>query len=51
MEDEARWMIKNGMSYGHKEIPDYLHHLYSTALLKASPKSVRLIAVEKSGSN
>ena len=51
MEDEARWMIKNGMSYGHKEIPDYLHHLYATALLKASPKSVRLIAVEKSGSN
>ncbi|MGO9311974.1 MAG: ABC transporter substrate-binding protein [Syntrophobacteraceae bacterium] len=51
MEDEARWMIKNGMSYGHKEIPDYLHHLYSTALLKASPKSVRLIAFEKSGSN
>ncbi len=51
MEDEARWMIKNGMSYGHKQIPDYLHHIYSDPLLRASPKSVRLIAVGKSESN
>lgn len=46
MEDEARWMIKNNMSYGHKEIPDYLHHLYPDALSKAKPKSVRLISME-----
>ena len=51
MEDEARWMIKNGMSYGHKQIPDYLHHIYSDPLLRASPKSVRLIAVGKGESN
>ncbi len=46
MEDEARWMIKNDMAYGHKEIPDYLHHLYPDALLSARPKSVRLISME-----
>ncbi len=51
MEDEARWMIKNGMSYGRKEVPDYLQYLHSDALVKARPSSVRLIATEKHRDN
>jgi NitT/TauT family transport system substrate-binding protein len=43
MEDEARWLIKYNLSYSHKEVPDYLSHLYPDALYKAAPKAVRLI--------
>jgi len=51
MEDEARWMIKNGMSHGHREIPDYLQYLHSDAMVKARPGSVSLIATEKRKDN
>jgi NitT/TauT family transport system substrate-binding protein len=51
MEDQARWMIKNGMSYGHREIPDYLHHLYADALSKARPRCIRLITTKTDDAN
>jgi len=49
MDDEARWMIGNGMSYGHQGIPDYLHLFFADAILKAKPGCVRLIATERHG--
>jgi NitT/TauT family transport system substrate-binding protein len=51
MEDEARWLIKYNMSYNHKEVPDYLYHLYPDALCKAEPQAVRLLAAGNHGSN
>ena len=51
MEDEARWLIKYNMSYDHKQVPDYLRHLYPDALYKAAPQAVRLIGKGKRENN
>lgn len=42
MEDEARWMIGNGLTEG-KDIPDFLRHVYVDGLKKVKPEAVDVI--------
>ncbi|MEW6667569.1 MAG: NrtA/SsuA/CpmA family ABC transporter substrate-binding protein [Thermodesulfobacteriota bacterium] len=42
MEDEARWMIGNGLTT-EKRVPDFLHHVDEKALKEVKPEAVRII--------
>jgi NitT/TauT family transport system substrate-binding protein len=42
MEDEARWMIKNGLT-SEKDIPDFLSYLYLDGLKAMKPEAVSII--------
>jgi NitT/TauT family transport system substrate-binding protein len=42
MEDEARWMIKNGLTT-EKDIPDFLNYLYLDGLEAVKPEAVSII--------
>jgi ABC-type nitrate/sulfonate/bicarbonate transport system substrate-binding protein len=39
MEDEARWLIRNGLS-GGREMPDYFKQIYLDGLVKIEPSAV-----------
>jgi ABC-type nitrate/sulfonate/bicarbonate transport system substrate-binding protein len=42
MEDEARWMIKNGLT-AEKEVPDFLEYVYTKGLEAVKPGAVNII--------
>jgi NitT/TauT family transport system substrate-binding protein len=42
MEDEARWMIRNGLT-PEKNMPDFLAHIYIDGLKKVKPAAVNII--------
>lgn len=42
-EDEARWAIKNGLSGGRTEMPNYLNNLHLDGLLAVMPHAVTVI--------
>ncbi|HSN22810.1 MAG TPA: NrtA/SsuA/CpmA family ABC transporter substrate-binding protein [Methylomicrobium sp.] len=42
MEDEARWMIRNGLTSGN-EIPDFLNFIYEDGLKAVMPERVTII--------
>ncbi len=42
MEDEARWMIKNGLTT-EKQVPDFLNYVSLDGLYKAKPEAVTII--------
>ena len=42
MEDEARWMIKNGLTR-EKKVPNFLEHIYEDALKAVKPEAVNII--------
>jgi NitT/TauT family transport system substrate-binding protein len=42
MEDEARWMIGNGLT-SEKEVPDFLNYIYTSGLEAVKPEAVRII--------
>lgn len=42
MEDEARWMIKNGLT-GEKKMPDFTDYVYTKGLEAVKPESVNII--------
>jgi len=42
MEDEARWMIKNGL-VPEKQVPDFLDYIYEDGLGVIAPESVNII--------
>ena len=42
MEDEARWMIKNGLT-SERDVPDFLSYLYLDGLKAVKPEAVNII--------
>jgi NitT/TauT family transport system substrate-binding protein len=42
MEDEARWMIKNGLT-AEKQVPDFLNYIYADGLKAEKPEAVNII--------
>jgi ABC-type nitrate/sulfonate/bicarbonate transport system substrate-binding protein len=42
MEDQARWMIQNGLS-NQKQVPYFLDYIDADILLKINPRAVRLV--------
>jgi NitT/TauT family transport system substrate-binding protein len=42
MEDEARWMIKNGLTTD-KQVPDFLGYIYEDGLKAIKPETVTII--------
>jgi len=42
MEDEARWMIKNGITT-KKEVPDFADHVYTDGLKRVKPETVNIV--------
>ena len=42
MEDEARWMINNGLT-DVKDMPDFLDYVYEDALIRIKPEAVNVI--------
>jgi NitT/TauT family transport system substrate-binding protein len=42
MEDEARWMISNGLT-AEKQVPDFLNYIYDDSLKAVKPEAVRII--------
>jgi NitT/TauT family transport system substrate-binding protein len=42
MEDEARWMIKNGLTT-EKAVPDFTNYLYLDGLKAVKPEAVSII--------
>jgi len=42
MEDEARWMIKNGLTT-EKQVPDFLNYIYEDGLKTIKPETVTII--------
>jgi NitT/TauT family transport system substrate-binding protein len=42
MEDEARWMIKNGLT-GEKNMPNFLNYIYEDGLKALKPEGVTII--------
>ena len=45
MEDQARWIIKEGFT-DEKEVPNFLDHIYAEALAEAKPEAVTMIQRE-----
>jgi NitT/TauT family transport system substrate-binding protein len=48
MEDQARWMIQNGLT-NQKQVPYFLAYIDADILLKTNPKAVRLVLPGKGG--
>ena len=42
MEDEARWMMKNGLTT-EKQVPDFLNYVYVDALKALKPEAVNIV--------
>jgi ABC-type nitrate/sulfonate/bicarbonate transport system substrate-binding protein len=42
MEDEARWIIKNGLTT-EKQVPDFLNYIYEDGLKAIKPETVTII--------
>ena len=42
MEDEARWMISNGLTT-EKHVPDFLNHIYEDGLRAIKPETVTIV--------
>jgi NitT/TauT family transport system substrate-binding protein len=42
MEDQARWMISNGLTT-EEEVPDFLNYIYTSGLEAVKPEAVRII--------
>lgn len=42
MEDEARWMIKNGLT-NEKQVPDFMNYIYEDGLNAIKPEAVNII--------
>ena len=46
MEDQARWMMGNKLTYQTK-VPNYLDYIDAEALLKVDPKAVSMMIPDK----
>jgi len=42
MEDEARWMIHNGLM-SEKQVPDFMNYIYLGGLKAIKPEAVNII--------
>ena len=42
MEDEARWMISNGLTT-EKHVPDFLNYIYEDGLRAIKPETVTIV--------